>query len=41
MVQFNNSFVFGDLESIAISICMLILSTAVAVEYKKLRTSKS
>lgn len=41
IVYFNKNIVFGDLENTVISICMLILSTVVALGYKKLRTSKS
>lgn len=40
IVHFNGSVVFGDLENSIISICMLILSTLVALGYKKLRTKK-
>ena len=41
IVYFNNNVVFGDLANTIIAICMLILSTVVAIGYKKLRTSKS
>lgn len=41
IVYFNKGVVFGDLENSIISICMLVLSTVVALGYKKLRTSKS
>ena len=41
IVHSNKNFVFGDLENTVISIGILILSTVVALGYKKLRTSKS
>lgn len=41
IVHFNKSVVFGDLENTIISILMLIISTLVALAYKRLRTNKS
>ncbi|WP_405294698.1 heparan-alpha-glucosaminide N-acetyltransferase domain-containing protein [Methanobrevibacter sp.] len=41
IVYFDKGVVFGDLSNTVISIAMLIISTLVALAYKKVRTSKS